>query len=143
MKVGPATTRRFTQIKALLLIVSLLVPFAQFAFRLSQNSEDALPACCRAHGKHQCAMKLRAKFARQPSADSPSPQIAYATKKCPCQTALASSSQTQTFWNIVFTSDGYPAPHNQTTTRAITPARFTLSESSNRRRGPPHSNISA
>ena len=74
------------RLSALLVIVSLLLlPFGQLAFGLTAPAEAALPACCRAHGQHQCAMRRLVRS----SAETPSPQVAQVIEKCPCSAGVA------------------------------------------------------
>jgi hypothetical protein len=52
------TTQRIQRWSNALLIVVLLLPV--FAILVNSGSPDAaLPSCCRAHGKHQCAIRIR------------------------------------------------------------------------------------
>jgi hypothetical protein len=50
-------TRERTRCSAMLLLVCLLLPFAQLAVASTQDSEASLPACCRSHGKHKCFVR--------------------------------------------------------------------------------------
>src|SRR5215475_14735952 len=85
MEVHSVYGKRYGQVRALLLISSLLFPFAQLAVSSSQNSESLLPACCRAHGKHKCSLEQHG------SSESSTHQVAQIGEKCPCTPALASS----------------------------------------------------
>ena len=75
------STRR-GQLSALLLIVSLLLPFAQLAFDSSQAFDTSLPACCRAHGRHKCSMRVPLHVDASEQARSV-PQFAKVSEKCP------------------------------------------------------------
>lgn len=68
------------RLSAMLLLLSLLLPFAQSALA-PQGGENALiPVCCRTHGKHQCL--LHKKMSDQ-SASSSSTHISQLSEKCP------------------------------------------------------------
>ena len=71
------------RVSALLLAVSLLLPFAQLALNSSQFADAVLPACCRAHGKHTCVMHMMTGVAHELSTQSSSPRLAQITEKCP------------------------------------------------------------
>jgi len=83
--------RWFGQMSALLLIVSLLLPFAQFAFGSSENLDAVLPACCHAHGKHQCAMRTLVHAEQLSEQTSSSRRLAEVTEKCPYAPGVATS----------------------------------------------------
>lgn len=87
------------QMSALLLIFSLLLPFAQFSFGSSENTDAALPACCRTHGKHKCSMRMFMRTERQSQQTPSSPQIAQVTEKCPYTPGLALSAHSNPLWN--------------------------------------------
>ncbi len=53
-RVLEAVKRERARCSALMLLVCLLLPFAQLAVASTQDPEASLPACCRLHGKHKC-----------------------------------------------------------------------------------------
>ena len=80
---------------ALLLVISLLLPFAQFAFGLQDSSDTTLPICCRAHGRHKCTTPglLQAQHSSQTL-------FTRATEKCPCPRGLApAGTHGDPLWN--------------------------------------------
>lgn len=80
----------------MLLIVSLLLPFAQLAFGLTESADATLPACCRAHGKHKCAMRMSVRSSAEPA----SPQLAHVSEKCPCPPSLAPAAHSNAVWDF-------------------------------------------
>jgi len=143
MKVHLGKRRRYGQIRALALMVSLLFPLAQLAFSSSQIPENLLPACCRTHGKHKCAFSLEENSKGNVSAGSSSRQIAQIGEKCPCPLALLPSSHSQPFWNHHSAKRSFPADESWELIRCVQVTRFSFPEGSNQKRGPPNSNISA
>jgi hypothetical protein len=87
------------QASALLLIISLLLPFAQIAFGASAAESTTLRACCRAHGKHRCAMRMSMGAEQSSSPESQSPQLAKVIEKCPYAPGLAASTHGNPLWS--------------------------------------------
>jgi hypothetical protein len=130
--------RQYGRVRALLLIVSLLLPLAQQVLGPSQTFESALPACCRAHGKHQCAAA-----SEQKGSDSSSRQIVQVGEKCPCLPAFPSSVTNQPAWNISPHNNSFPIAMDGEALDGITVHRTASPERFHPKRGPPHSSIFA
>jgi hypothetical protein len=127
--------RRHGRIRALLLIVSVLLPLAQLALSPSQTFESTLPACCRAHGKHHCALSSQS--------HEPARQIAQVSEKCPCPPALPSSTANQLAWSISLDDSSFRIDENGEALDGTTVYRTASPERSNPKRGPPNSSIFA
>ena len=116
------------------LLLSVL-SFGLIAPAVSQNANLQLPPCCRAHGKHHCAMKQM--MAMQNSADSGVSRNSV-EEKCPYlpkagMMAFHSQTYLQMDYQVFFGElVSHPAVHAQTE------ARFRISFSRSRqKRGPP------
>jgi len=127
---------------AWLLLLGLLLPFAQMAYGATADPEAGLLACCRSHGKHKCLLRS----SRTSSADANKqatvrvPQI---SEKCPCTPVNPSSTNTshaglpeaqRLNWNkdaTAFLHAGRASQRSESRTRA------------NPKRGPPSSSIVA
>src|SRR5580698_9332856 len=124
---------------ALLLIISLLLPFAQFAFGLQGSSDATLPVCCRAHGRHKCATSSLPRIG-QPSRENSSPQLlTRATEKCPCPQGAVPAAHSDSLWNPGLGSAKYPVDvrYEPVETNGIDHVRSLVR--ANPKRGPPAS----
>lgn len=75
------TNRQIWRVSSLLLLVFFL-SLQVLPFVSSQTFDEAsLPACCRTHGKHHCAMNMTLPTGSQSSRSSP--VFAQLTEKCP------------------------------------------------------------
>ena len=127
------------QANALLLIVSLLLPFALFAFSSTVNADTLLPACCRRHGRHQCSMRRSGDAAS--SGKPHSSQLAQVTEKCPWVPVIPSGHRT--LWDH---ASGLTLFHPYDEQSLVAINRFELAVSpapANGKRGPPDSSVSA
>jgi hypothetical protein len=88
------------RLSALLLTISLLLPFAQLALNSSQLADAVLPACCRAHGKHKCAMNMT-DVAHESSTLSSSPRLARIGEKCPYSPRWVTTAHSGPLWDHV------------------------------------------
>jgi hypothetical protein len=133
----PRTRGWHGRMSALLLIISLLLPFAQFAFASPENLDVFLPVCCRAHGKHKCLMRMGMRIDGQSEQSPPSPQLAQVTEKCPYVPGAAPSAHGNPLWDdpqVVtrFNSDSCDAP-----IRLVNVERPYSAGRANPKRGPP------
>lgn len=78
---------------AVLLLVSLFLPFLAAAQSWSTDPEASLPACCRSHGKHRCFMRNQLSQAEHNEPSIGSAQIA---EKCHCTLPSSSHNATDT-----------------------------------------------
>jgi len=119
-----------------LLLVSLLLPFAQIAIPSSDYADAALPACCRTHGKHKCAMRMLTGAGRS-SPTSSTPQTAQISERCPYVPAMNPAAHGDSLWN---SSHGWDWLDRIDTRTRIGIHRCHLPHSlssANRKRGPP------
>jgi hypothetical protein len=128
------------RLSALLVIVSFVLPFVQLAFGLTEPAEATLPACCRAHGNHRCAMRMSVRSPAEPS----SPQLAQVTEKCPCPPGLAPAAHGNTSWDF---TPGFGEFHKREEVGVADADYgrecFSSPEFGNRKRGPPVSSKNA
>ena len=75
------TTSRLWHTTAMLLLAIFGVFFLAPLASAGDEAGPSLPACCRAHGKHQCAM--RAASSEDLAQQSSSPTFARVSDKCP------------------------------------------------------------
>jgi len=126
---------------AFLLILSLLLPFAQFAFNSTVGADSLLPACCRIHGKHQCGMRRLGDGAS--SGKSHSSQLAQVTEKCPFVPGVVPSGYRGPLWDHA-SGPSALRPCDERSLVAISRfERVVSSALANYKRGPPVSCVSA
>ncbi len=120
-------------LRAIAILLVSLISFGLMAPAISAGSGAQLPPCCRAKGKHHCAMRMA--YLLEHRGNSSVNTIA---EKCPCfPKAWTSASNSQTYSPRgfqVFFGDvlSHPAVHAQTE------ARYRISFSrSKQKRGPP------
>ena len=131
-----------SQASALLLIVGMLLPFAQLAFNPPQASDSPLPACCRIHGKHKCATRM-AVGEQHTATPSSTVRFAQVTEKCPCSPGLVTAIHSNPLWSPV-SGSFVPYRHNSSNLAGwvrIFPNTSRLR--SNHERGPPDSSLTA
>src|SRR5215469_17519834 len=130
------------QMSALLLTFSLILPFAQLAF-VPQNEADVfLPACCRIHGQHKCAM--HAFIHRSPnSSRESSPQFARVSEKCPYSLSLTPAAHRSSLCDPGTGSAELRIREERTPLDSHSPAPSRPSAGANYKRGPPASSQSA
>ena len=121
------------QVSSLLLILSLLLPFAQLAFGSTDSIDTMVRACCRAHGKHQCAMRMSMLSSAEPS----SPQLAQVTEKCPCPPGLAPTTHSDPLWNHAHGFSEFHGRDDRVPYVVNTSERGSSLEAANHKRGPP------
>jgi hypothetical protein len=116
---------------AIALLIALTAPLAPpLLLAATRDPEASLPACCRRHGAHRCAMMaamLRA--LNRPALTSP-PCPSYPSPATPPQFATASltASLPQAVRHLLAPAPPAPDPH---------PAHPSFTTSSNLKRGPP------
>jgi hypothetical protein len=130
------------RISAVLMALSLVLPFVVLLLAAPVGQDALLPACCRRNGKHQCAMRMM-EGGTDTAASSSAPHLSRLVERCPytpgtapcatnpllwrpaqgIQSALIQSGQAAIFWN-----------------RSV---REVLQDSANLKRGPPAFHISA
>ncbi|RZU39706.1 hypothetical protein BDD14_1095 [Edaphobacter modestus] len=81
------------QLSAMLLILSLLLPFAGAIFHSHRSEQTLIPVCCRAHGKHRCLMRAMERMESPHGSSSFSPHLAQLFEKCPYMPAAISAAQ--------------------------------------------------
>jgi hypothetical protein len=81
------TTQPIQRWSNALLIVVLLLPVLAI-FGNGGPSDAALPSCCRAHGKHQCAIRTRMASTDAFVPKTEKPQIAKVSEHCPYSPTL-------------------------------------------------------
>jgi hypothetical protein len=121
---------------ALLLIVSLLLPFVQPAFSSTTDAATLLPACCRTHGKHKCLTRISHD---EHSSSQKSPELAQLTEKCPCPPGLAPSTQNNLLWLQTPELSEDQFSDRQTPPPALDAERTLSRPRANPKRGPPAS----
>jgi hypothetical protein len=123
----------------LLLIVSFLLPFAQMASSASGNPEASLPACCRAHGKHHCALHAALDGVRTETQTTL--RTDEVNEKCPCGLCSASTTSVP---HCSLPDEGISVSADCPSTRlqrALALERSQFRSKSNQKRGPPDSSI--
>lgn len=122
-------------LRAVAILLINLISFGLMAPAVSASAGAQLPACCREHGKHQCAMKMAHSMAQRSDSSGSIDVIRETCPYSPGTWTLASNSQTfvprgsQVFFGDVLR---HPAIHAQTE------ARYRISFSRSRqKRGPP------
>ncbi|MEI9978595.1 MAG: hypothetical protein WDN23_06265 [Edaphobacter sp.] len=120
----------------LLLIVSLLLPLAPLAFGFSENIDASLPACCRTHGKHKCAVRMLGHAEQQSEQISSSPRLAQVTEKCPYTPRVAASTHSNSLWNQPQESIQFDIENNRTAIRITSNHSHSIGRA-NPKRGPP------
>jgi hypothetical protein len=121
------------QVSSLLLILSLLLPFAQLAFGSTDSITTMVRACCRANGKHQCGMRM----SMRSSVETSSPQLAHVTEKCPCTPGLAPATHSSPLWNHAHGFSEFHVRDDRAPDRVNTRERGSSREPANHKRGPP------
>lgn len=122
---------------ALLLIISLLLPFAQLAFGSTENVDASLPVCCRAHGKHKCVMRALMHAEQQPKQISSSPRFGQLTEKCPYGPGVAISTHSNPLWSQSQRLIQFHVADDLATIRSTNARRFNFIGRANPKRGPP------
>lgn len=122
-------------LRAIAIMLINIISFGWLLPAMPSGANISVPACCREHGKHQCAMKMAHRMESQADA-SDSIHILY--EKCPYSPkgwTTASSSQASTLnCGQLFFGDVLSHPALQ----AQTEARYRVSFSRSRqKRGPP------
>lgn len=126
--------RWYGQVSSLLLILSLLLPFAQLAFGSTDSIDTIVRACCRAHGKHQCAAT---RMSMRSSAEPSSPQLAQFTERCPCTPGLAPARHSNPLWNRAQKFSEFHGRDDRAPDAVNTRERGSSLEPANQKRGPP------
>ena len=121
------------QVSSLLLILSFLLPFAQLAFGSTDSIDTMVRACCRAHGKHQCAMRMSMRSSVEPS----SPQLAQVTEKCPFTPGLTPATHSNPLWHHAHGFSEFHGRDDRAPDAVNTRERGSSLETANHKRGPP------
>lgn len=131
---GQRTMERLRPMGAAVLLVFftmlLLVPTA---IALRQNDDASLPACCRIHGKHHCAVMHPAT-----SGHNGGPVLAHVTEKCPNAPASAVGTQGSAYGAAVSTLATAGLTSQPTLLPQGVLQRNGSLDRSNQKRGPPH-----
>lgn len=125
---------------ALLLLLSLLLPFAAAAQSLVSDGEAALPACCRAHGKHHCFMGTHLTTSDARTSAFSAPQV---SEKCPCSLPGSSGSLSDLHARPVGIIQFRLALQSSRDLPFLPRSGLLESCTANRQRGPPFSSIFA
>lgn len=135
-------TRGPWRISAVLTVLSLVLPFVALLIVAPVGQAALLPACCRRHGKHQCAMRMT-EGGTDNAASSASPRLARLVERCPYAPGAVPCTPNPLLWQPV---QGVPSAFMQSGQTAICwrrSAREVFQDSANLKRGPPAVHISA
>jgi hypothetical protein len=127
------------QVSSWLLILSLILPFAQLAFSATDSFDNMLPACCRARGKHKCEGRMSMRSSAEPS----SLQLAQVTQKCPYAPGLAPVTHTNPLWDHAHGFSKFHIRNSRAPDAVNTSERSAAPELANQKRGPPISSENA
>lgn len=129
----------FRRLNAVGLLVLLLAPFWLGLIAPETSTEAYLPACCRVHGKHQCAMRMGDDAG---VADSTHKAFSRISERCPCPPASPAVFHTGSFGeasDVTKLQCNLAAEFQCTSLRS---ARILRRSGKNSQRGPPVSNFS-
>jgi hypothetical protein len=135
-------TRGPWRLSAVLTALSLVLPFVVLLLAAPVGQDALLPACCRRHGKHQCAMRMMDGGADTAESSS-TPHLARVVERCPYTPGTAPCATNPLLWRPV---QGIPSALMQSGQRAISwngSVREADQDSANLKRGPPAFHISA
>lgn len=86
------------RISAVLVALSLLLPFAALLLNTPASQDALLPACCRRSGKHHCMMRMM-EGSQDTTGSSSSPQLARLFEKCPYLPGAVSVAANHLIWH--------------------------------------------
>ena len=126
---------------ALLVLLSLLLPFAEPAFAASFNT--AIKACCRNHGKHECMGRMPEQVGSNNSDRShASASQLYLAEKCCCPVATAPSSHSAPLLSLAPEASS-PSGYAELAVCALAQQGQLSLSPANPKRGPPFSSFLA
>lgn len=132
---------RLRRLLALLLLVVLGLPSALPVFAAMQGDADAsLPACCRTHGRHHCAMRIEA----SDSVASGTHGLRAAVEACPYRCVMMAQVHVDPVVPVAASLRIYAGLQSHPAVQAQTESRWRMArERARGKRGPPESGESA
>jgi hypothetical protein len=133
------------RLNAVLLILSFVLPFAQFAFVPEVDAASLLPACCRMRGKHHCPPQMTdgGEQGSSDTARSQSVRGGSVSERCPYTPGVSPVAHGSSLWAP---TRGFVEVriHDEFLAAVTAEAGYAIAlPRANPKRGPPNSSVAA